>query len=198
MQEPLFLCKTNSNKSDRSGSCTTIKEMLPLIAITRRDGPWREVISAYKTGRFSHEVSSRQGILDLGLKKTKSLLRMATRTRSLPYLLQILSCLLVQILCSPALVDDVLHFRGDLHLWWQHSNYSFVFQNPLGGFRMHLTLAFINQAHLAREWDWFPGSELYLGLKTLTSFLAMWEGSRLEFVTFLTCASNCISIFILP
>lgn len=122
---------------------------------------------------------------------------MATRTRSLPYLLQILSCLLVQILCSPALVDDVLHFRGDLHLWWQHSNCSFVFQNPLGGIRVNLTLAFINQAHVAREWEWFPGSELYLGLKTLTSFLAMWEGSRLEFVTFLTCASNCISIFYL-
>lgn len=144
MQESLFLCKTNSNKFDGSGSCTTIKEMLPLIAIIWRDGWWREVISAYKTGSFSREVSSRQGILELGLKKTKSLLRMATMTRSLTYLLQILSCLLVQILCSPALVDEVLHFRGDLHLWWQHSNYSFVFPNPLGGIRVHLTLAFIN------------------------------------------------------
>lgn len=144
MQKSLFLCKTNSNKSDGSGSCTTIKEMLPLIAITWRDNWWREVISTYKTGRFSHEVSSRQGILELGLKKIKSLLRMATTRRSLPYLLQILSCLLVQILCSPALVNEVPHFRGDLHLWWQHSNYSIVFQNSLGGIRVHLTLAFIN------------------------------------------------------
>lgn len=144
MKRSLFLCKINSNKSDGSGSYTTIKETLPLIAIIWWDGWRREVISAYKTGRFSHEVSSRQGILELGLKKTKSLLRMATATRSLPYLLQILSCLLLQILCSPALVDDVLHLRGDLHLWWKHSNYSFVFQNPLGGIRVHLTLAFIN------------------------------------------------------
>lgn len=198
MQDSLFFCKTNSNKSDGSGSCTTIKEMIPLIEITQRDGWSREVISAHKTLRFSNEVSSRQGILELGLKKTKSLLRMATWTTSLPYLLQILSYLLGQILCSPALVDDVLYFRGHLHHWWQHPNYLFVFQNPLGGIRVHLTLAFISQAHLAGEWEWFPGSELYLGLKTLTSVLAMWEGSRLEFVTFLTCASNCISIFILP